>query len=239
VLVRCGEIEPMSERIDGVLFDSGGTLMRPLTAGWWPYPHVRGVVEAHGLAGLPWERYAEAHVAGMAFLDAHHRLRSEDEERAQFREYYRLVLGGLGLAAPEPALLHALAEAHIAECEFEPYPDALPAIEAVRSRGLRLGLISNAWPSLESKYQRLGLREFFDPFVISADVGCLKPDAAIFGHAVARIGLPPERLLFVDDEPDYLAGARAVGLNAVLLAREGPPEGYGGWWIATLDELTR
>ncbi len=229
----------MARRFDGVLFDSGGTLMRPLVEGWWPYPHVRRVVEAHGYADVPWERYAEAHVAGMAYLDANHRLRSEDAERAQFREYYRLVLGGLGLATPDPALLQALAEAHIAECEFEPYPDALPAIEAVRGRGLRLGLISNAWPSLEGKYQRLGLRHYFDPFVISARVGSVKPDAVIFEHAVARIGLSPDRLLFVDDEPDYLAGARAAGLNSLLIARDGPAAGYDGWWIATLDGLAQ
>ena len=229
----------MVRRIDGVIFDSGGTLMRPLTEGWWPYPHARRVVEAHGCADLPWERYAEAHVAGMAHLDANHRLSSEDEERAQFHEYYRLVLTGLGLTMPDPALLHALADAHITECEFEPYPDALPALQAVCSRELQLGLISNAWPSLEGKYRRLGLREYFDPFVISARAGCMKPETAIFEQAIAGIGVLPQRLLFVDDEPDYLAGARAAGLNAVLLAREGPPEGYGGWWIATLDELTR
>jgi putative hydrolase of the HAD superfamily len=225
----------MTRRIDGVIFDSGGTLMRPLTEGWWPYPHARRVVEAHGCSDLPWERYAEAHVAGMAYLDANHRLSSEDEERAQFRAYYRLVLTGLGLAMPDPALLHALAEAHIAECEFEPYPDALPALETVRRRGLRLGLISNAWPSLEGKYRRLGLRDYFDPFVISARVGSVKPAAAIFQQAIVQIGLPPQRLLFVDDEPEYLAGARAVRLNALLIARDSPPAGYDGLWIATLE----
>lgn len=229
----------MARRIDGVLFDSGGTLMRPLTEGWWPYPHARRVAEAHGCLDLPWERYGDAHTVGMVYLDAHRRLASEDEERAQFREYYRLVLGGLGVATPEAVLLHALAEAHIAECEFELYADALPAIEAVRHRGLRLGLISNAWPSLEGKYRRLGLRDEFDPFVISACVGCLKPDAAIFEHALARIGLPAERLLFVDDEPEYLAGARALGFNVVLIARHGAPAGYDGPMIAALSEVER
>lgn len=225
--------------VGGVLFDSGGTLMRPLTEGWWPYPHARRVAEAHGYGDLPWQRYAEAHVHGMAYLDANHRLSTEDEERAQFCEYYRLVLTGLGVPAPEPALLQALADAHISECEFEPYPGAIPALEAVRIRGLRLGLISNAWPSLEEKYRRLGLRDYFDPFVVSSVVGCLKPDAAIFDAAIARIGLPAERLLFVDDEPDYLAGARAVGLNGVLIARGGPPQGYEGPCISTLAAIGR
>jgi len=229
----------MARRIDGVIFDSGGTLMRPLTEGWWPYPHVRRVAETYGCPDLPWERYPQAHVAGIAYLDANHQLMSEDEERAQFCEYYRLVLTGLGLEPPDPALLHALAGAHLSECEFEPYPDALPALEAVRGRGLRLGLISNAWPSLEGKYRRLGLRDYFDPFVISAQVGRVKPDAAIFEHAIAGIGLPPQRLLFVDDEPDYLAGASALGLRGVLIAHDGPPDGYDAIWIETLTDIPR
>ncbi len=226
-------------RIEGVLFDSGGTLMRPLTEGWWPYPHFRRIVEAHGHTELPWERYAEAHLPGMAYLDANHRLTTEDEERAQFREYYRLLLSGLGVAAPAPALLQALADAHVAECEFEPYADARATLDGVRARGLRLGLISNAWPSLEGKYRRLGFRDYFDPFVISARAGCLKPDAAIFQFAVAQIGLPPERLLFVDDEPEYVRGACAGGLGGVLIARTGPPPGYDGPWIATLSKIER
>ncbi|HLZ69417.1 MAG TPA: HAD-IA family hydrolase [Dehalococcoidia bacterium] len=229
----------MQQAIAGVIFDSGGTLMRPLTAGWWPYPHVRRIVEAHGLGDLPWERYAEAHRSGMAYLDANHRLSSEDEERAQFREYYRIVIRGLSLAKPAPALLAALAGAHIAECEFEPFPDARTAIEAVRARGLRLGLISNAWPSLEGKYRRLGLRDCFDSFVISACAGCLKPDAAIFELAAREIGLPPRQLLFVDDEPEYVDGARAAGLGAVLIARDGPPVSYGGAWLSALGEVER
>jgi len=143
------------------------------------------------------------------------------------------------VAAPAPALLQALADAHVAECEFEPYADARATLDGVRARGLRLGLISNAWPSLEGKYRRLGFRDYFDPFVISARAGCLKPDAAIFQFAVAQIGLPPERLLFVDDEPEYVRGACAGGLGGVLIARTGPPPGYDGPWIATLSKIER
>ena len=47
-------------------------------------------------------------------------------------------------------------------------------------KGFSLGIISDAWPSLERKYRLLDLRKYFKTFVISAQVGCCKPDRKDF-----------------------------------------------------------
>lgn len=91
-----------------------------------------------------------------------------------------------------------------------------------RSRGLRLGVVSNAWPSLERDYRARSLPDYFDPFVISAQVGCSKPDARIFQVALDRLGLPPHDVLLVDDSPRNVATARALGMQGVALARADP-----------------
>jgi hypothetical protein len=71
----------------------------------------------------------------------------------------------------------------------------------VRGDDPRLGVLTENWPSVEIAYQRLGLRPLFHAFVISSQEGRLKDDPELFAIAAARMGLPAEALLFVDDWP--------------------------------------
>lgn len=58
--------------------------------------------------------------------------------------------------------------------------------------------------------------EGFDQVILSHECGWEKPDVAIFQHAVALSGRPPEAHLFIDDIPAYVEGARRAGLDAIL-----------------------
>ena len=103
--------------------------------------------------------------------------------------------------------------------------------------GFTLGIISDAWPSLERKYRLLDLRKYFKAFVISAQVGCCKPDKRIFVRAIAEMGLPPEKLLFVDDDPHYVKEAIGLGLHGILMVRSGEPTDADVEWVSNLEEL--
>lgn len=101
------------------------------------------------------------------------------------------------------------------------YPDALPAIAAVRARGVAVGLISNAPGSLPAALHHLGLAEHLRPLVVSAHVGAVKPDPRIYAEALRRAGVAePARALFIDDLPENVAGARAAGLRALQIVRD-------------------
>ncbi len=108
------------------------------------------------------------------------------------------------------------------------YPDTRPTLAALRARGLRLGVISNFDSRLFGLLEGLGIAGFFDPVVISTRAGTAKPEAAIFGHALAHHALAPEHAVHVGDsyEMDIL-GARTAGLQPVLIDRQaeasGPP----------------
>ncbi|MDX1435217.1 MAG: HAD family phosphatase [Anaerolineales bacterium] len=87
-------------------------------------------------------------------------------------------------------------------------------------RGLRtdytVGLLSNAWDSLRDALEtRFGIEDVFDPVVISAEVGLMKPDPKIYRLALDEAGAAPEEAVFLDDFPENVAGARAVGMHAV------------------------
>ena len=67
----------------------------------------------------------------------------------------------------------------------------------------------------------MGLRGYFDAFVISALVGSSKPSEAIYRAAMDEIGIPPERLVFVDDRAVNVAAAVKLGMKGVVISRYG------------------
>jgi epoxide hydrolase-like predicted phosphatase len=94
-----------------------------------------------------------------------------------------------------------------------PEPAMIDAVTAIRAAGLRTGLITNSWGM--GIYDRAPL-EIFDATVISGDVGLHKPQPEIYLLGAERIGVPPERCVFVDDLRENVAGAKVVGMAAIL-----------------------
>lgn len=86
-------------------------------------------------------------------------------------------------------------------------------------RGLRpqykIGLISNAWSGLRAYITSQGFADVFDDMIISAEVGLLKPDAAIYRLALERLGVQPSEAVFVDDFVENVEGAQTIGMHAV------------------------
>lgn len=97
------------------------------------------------------------------------------------------------------------------------YADALPALQALSAR-IPLVSISNGNADLE----RIGLRRHFSHCVSAREFGAAKPSAAIFLDACARLGLPPENVLHVGDDPRLdVAGAQGAGMRTAWLNRNG------------------
>lgn len=90
-------------------------------------------------------------------------------------------------------------------------------LSALAAAGYRLGVVSNADGRMEALLASVGLRDHFEFVVDSELFGAAKPDPSIFLEGCRRMGLPPERCLYVGDlyPVDYLGATRA-GLRAVL-----------------------
>jgi glucose-1-phosphatase len=66
-----------------------------------------------------------------------------------------------------------------------------------------------------------GIIEQFDDYVLSYQVGAMKPNAAFYQAAIASAGCAPERCIFIDDLPETVEGARVAGMDGILfLGRE-------------------
>jgi epoxide hydrolase-like predicted phosphatase len=97
---------------------------------------------------------------------------------------------------------------------MKPSEPMVAAVGAARASGIRTGLVSNSWST--SHYDRALLAELFDAVVISAEVGLHKPQPEIYLLASKRLGVEPERCVFIDDLRENCAGAEAVGMTAIL-----------------------
>lgn len=86
----------------------------------------------------------------------------------------------------------------------------------------KTGLLSNAFSNL--RHVVCDVWEFgdaFDAMVISAEVGMMKPDAAIYHLAAERLGVQPGEAVFVDDMPRNVDGARAAGMHSIQFRSTG------------------
>jgi 2-haloalkanoic acid dehalogenase type II len=124
------------------------------------------------------------------------------------------------------------AETLVDSIRFDPYPDAVPALRRLREAGLKLICVSNWDCSLPAVLERCGLLEHLDGALSSAEAGSRKPEPAIFAAALELAGCGPDEALHVGDTAEEdVEGARAAGIEVLLLDRD------GGGDIASLGEL--
>jgi putative hydrolase of the HAD superfamily len=126
----------------------------------------------------------------------------------------------------------------VASLRFTAYPDVAPALAALRARGRRLIVVSNWDASLHDVLEQLDLTPLLHGVLSSAEVGARKPAPAIFSQALELAGVPAARATHVGDSlADDVAGARAAGIEAILINRDRAPAPAGVRTIATLLEL--
>jgi epoxide hydrolase-like predicted phosphatase len=94
-----------------------------------------------------------------------------------------------------------------------PEESMIEAVRMARRAGIRTGLISNSWGT--RRYPHELLSELFDGLVISGEVGMRKPSPEMYLLGAERIGVPPERCVFVDDLPFNLYPAAELGMATV------------------------
>lgn len=89
-------------------------------------------------------------------------------------------------------------------------------IQELRADGHIVGLLSNDSPELLPKLERLGITALFDPLLVSADIGYMKPAPEAYEILIRRLNLPPDQIIFIDDMPANIAGAQTAGIHGIL-----------------------
>lgn len=103
---------------------------------------------------------------------------------------------------------------------FTMFDDVLPCLERLQCEGYRMVVVSNWDMTLHRVLRTFGLTRYFEFVLASMEEGVEKPDPRLFHIALERLGLAPEEVAHVGDNPlDDLQGARAVGIKAFLVDR--------------------
>ncbi|MFI1015618.1 HAD family hydrolase [Streptomyces sp. NPDC020965] len=108
------------------------------------------------------------------------------------------------------------------EAAWSLFPDTVAALDSLAGE-YRQAILSNSSLQVQDhKLRVLGVRDRFEVVVCAAELGCAKPSARAFHTACEAIGLPPEEVAYVGDEPDIDArGAVEAGLLGIWLDRTG------------------
>jgi len=216
-----------------LLLDCLGTLVRLEP----PAPRLREALRARAGVEVT-EREAQAAMrAEIAFYREHLDTAVDRTALAALRrrcaEVVRDVLPALA-PVPLETTLAALLDALV----FTPYDDVVPALGALRARGLRLVVVSNWDVSLHEVLARTGLDVLLDGAVASAEVGAAKPDPAPVRRGLELAGVDAGDAWLVGDTPEAdVDGARAAGVRPVLVDRDGATAVEGVWTVRSLAEL--
>lgn len=205
--------------IKAVVFDFGGVLTRfsPFTA----------LGELGSAAGVPPAVVLEA------LLGPYH----EDTDHP----FHRMERGEISAVAWFADAATALAELGI-ELDIQQLADTFRSlgvhdvvvdrVRSLRAEGYKTGIITNNIREAGASWRDLlDLEALFDVVVDSSEVGMRKPNPAIYRHALGLLGVEADEAVFLDDAPGNVAGARAVGMHAILVEADPMPA------LAELDAL--
>jgi 2-haloacid dehalogenase len=104
------------------------------------------------------------------------------------------------------------------------YPEARPALEALRGAGLRLAILSNGAPRmLAAAAEAAGLAPLLDAVLSVESVGVYKPSPSVYKLALDQLRLWPNEILFVSANGWDACGAKAFGLRVAWCNRAGQP----------------
>ncbi len=138
-----------------------------------------------------------------------------------FAEYQRLILQGAGVEVSLELALEISARLRQLSYGYALFDDVLPTLDALKKRGLTLGLLSNNEGDMGKLSEELGLSPYVDFTITSADVGASKPHPPIFQEALRRAQVEPQEAMHVGDQYDTdVKGALGMGIRPVLLDRD-------------------
>jgi HAD superfamily hydrolase (TIGR01493 family) len=204
----------MAAVISAVLFDFSGTLFRlEEDDSWFDGITVdEKAVDGHVQAELMRRVTAPTGSSVPMSEEQQHNWANRDLEPHLHREAYLHVLRESGLTGADAASLYPKL---VDPASWTPYPDTATSLNGLRAAGIKTAVVSNIAFDLRPAFAAAGTAA--DEYVLSFEIGAVKPDPAIFETALTRLGVDPADALMVGDSEEADGGARAVGCAFALV----------------------
>ncbi len=210
----------MTEELDAILFDAGGTLIEAVPPRETVFSQV---LLRHGKK-VETEKISPLLARADAVFDSEFAKHDGKNEDALWSKYDGFILDELEFKGNRRNLSKDLSAAWdeiMPKVEsWVSYPETESVLEVLKEREFKLGVVSNATDLLRRVFDNLELTKYFDFLVISDEVGVRKPSPKIFRLAMEMAHTSPGRSLYVGDKlATDVAGAKRGGMNAVLVDR--------------------
>ena len=206
----------MNAEIRTVLFDLDDTLHDDTYAFTTAAEEVaREVAAEHGIDALELKKAYIAEAEGFW-----HRLSNEQvrTKLSQLRAtMWSNALGSVGLRDPQLAQRSANKYNIYRKKYFSLFPGALDLLKTLKSRNVKLGLLTNGMSETHrEKIALLQIAPYFDALFLADEVGMVKPDPLLFAHACRKLESSPAVSAMVGDRYERdIAGAIEAGLYSI------------------------
>jgi len=208
-----------NNNIKAILFDSGKVLNRSSTGHWFISPNFFQYVDKEKFEHIDKKKIANAFKKAQEYMDEQKIILNQEMEYKHFIEFYKIFLENVSELDMGYEEAEMLAEDLVYNNEkYVFYDDAIEVLPKLKDN-YKLGIVSDAWPSLKNVYVNAKLDGYFECFVISSVLGVTKPDAKMYQTALDELNVLPKEAIFVDDNLKNVVGAMNLGICGVLLCR--------------------
>ena len=205
--------------VQAVLFDYSGTLFRLEEDESW-------------FEGMKLDTAEEREIDGHVQAELMRRLTAPVGQHVDMtpEAYHAWVNRDLAPHLHREAYLHVLRESGLADHHAEtlynrvidpsswtPYPAPAAVLEGLHRHGIKTAVVSNIAFDVRPAFRSLAVAEYVDEFVLSFEVGAIKPNAEIFQTARSRLGVEAPHAVMVGDSDEADGGARAIGCGFSLV----------------------
>jgi putative hydrolase of the HAD superfamily len=150
------------------------------------------------------------------------RQRNREEQNKLYTRFHRIILKEAGITADDDIvakLLFRMFELNN-KMTFVLFDDVSATLKGLKEKRLKLGLLTNLQTEVDSMCRNLGIADFLDFTVTSAEVGADKPQPPIFLKALELAQVQAGEAIHVGDQyQNDVLGARGVGISPILLDR--------------------
>ena len=225
------------ENIKRIFFDSGMVLVYP-KSGQWFFPNCYFEYCKENDLEIADQKLNENYQIAYKNLSSKNLIINEEQEEQAFREFYKSLFSGIE-GKDNIELIEKCTAGKVKDyAKYVFYEDVRSEIPKLGNR-YRIGIISDAWPSLLNVYRKNDMLNYFDPFVISSMKGFTKETEKLFLIAMSEINEKPEECLFIDDSYGNCVRAQEIGMKSIMLNRNKYQTDKGNIKaISTLVELS-
>lgn len=206
--------------VKAVLFDSGRVLNGPKTGHWFITPNFFEIIDKGKFYANSKEIINDAFKEAGTYINKQHTIINQTEEYEHFFKYYTILFEQLpGIAVDVDGIEAITNDLVYNRTKYGFFKDALKLIPRM-AENYKLGVVSDAWPSLENVFKYAGMRDYFSTFIISSQLGTCKPDALMYTKALDELNIKPDEAVFIDDSIRNCDGAKQLGIKTILLCRD-------------------